>query len=66
MVMNAAKRYDSGSECGVQASRFRRLLNAARETLTVGGPLKEFQEFACHANYRTTQRYIDANPEARS
>jgi integrase/recombinase XerD len=31
----------------------------------VGGSLKDVQELAGHTNIRTTQRYIDANPECR-
>lgn len=41
------------------------ITNAARKISTVGGSLKDIQELAGHANLRTTQRYIDANPDAQ-
>jgi integrase/recombinase XerD len=41
------------------------ITNAARKISTVGGSLKDIQELAGPANLRTTQRYIDANPEAQ-
>jgi integrase/recombinase XerD len=31
----------------------------------VGGSLKDVQELAGHSNLRTTQRYIELNPEAQ-
>jgi integrase len=41
------------------------ITNAARKISTVGGSLRDVQELAGHSNIRTTQRYIDANPEAQ-
>jgi hypothetical protein len=33
--------------------------------ITVGGSLRDIQMLAGHTNLRTTQRYIDANPDAQ-
>jgi integrase/recombinase XerD len=41
------------------------ITNAARKTSTVGGSLRDVQMLAGHTNLRTTQRYIDAKPEAQ-
>jgi integrase/recombinase XerD len=41
------------------------ITNAAHKISTVGGSLKDVQELAGHSNIRTTQWYIDPNPEAQ-
>jgi len=51
--------------CSSRSGRRTFITNAARKISTVGGSLKDVQELAGHANLRTTQRYIDANPEAQ-
>jgi integrase/recombinase XerD len=51
--------------CSSHSGRRTFITNAARKIATVGGSLKDVQELAGHANLRTTQRYIDANPEAQ-
>jgi integrase/recombinase XerD len=51
--------------CSSHSGRKTFITNAARKISTVGGSLKDVQELAGHANLRTTQRYIDANPEAQ-
>ena len=51
--------------CSSHSGRRTFITNAARKISTVGGSLKDIQELAGHANLRTTQRYIDANPEAQ-
>jgi len=51
--------------CSSHSGRRTFITNAARKISTVGGSLKNIQELAGHANLRTTQRYIDANPEAQ-
>jgi integrase/recombinase XerD len=51
--------------CSSHSGRRTFITNAARKISTVGGSLKDVQELAGHANIRTTQRYIDANPEAQ-
>jgi integrase/recombinase XerD len=51
--------------CSSHSGRRTFITNAARKISTVGGSLKDVQELAGHANLRTTQRYIDANPEAQ-
>jgi integrase/recombinase XerD len=51
--------------CSSHSGRRTFITNAARKISTVGGSLKDVQELAGHANLRTTQRYIDVNPEAQ-
>jgi integrase len=51
--------------CSSHSGRRTFITNAARKISTVGGSLKDVQELAGHTNLRTTQRYIDANPEAQ-
>jgi integrase len=41
------------------------ITNAARKISTVGGSLRDVQMLAGHTNLRTTQRYIDTNPDAQ-
>jgi integrase len=51
--------------CSSHSGRRTFITNAARKISTVGGSLRDVQELAGHTNLRTTQRYIDANPEAQ-
>jgi len=51
--------------CSSHSGRRTFITNAARKISTVGGSLKDVQELAGHANLRTTQRYIEPNPEAQ-
>jgi integrase/recombinase XerD len=51
--------------CSSHSGRRTFITNAARKISTVGGSLKDVQELAGHSNLRTTQRYIDPNPEAQ-
>jgi integrase/recombinase XerD len=51
--------------CSSHSGRRTFITNAARKISTVGGSLKDVQELAGHTNLRTTQRYIEANPEAQ-
>ena len=51
--------------CSSHSGRRTFITNAARKISTVGGSLKDVQELAWHSNLRTTQRYIDPNPEAQ-
>jgi integrase len=51
--------------CSSHSGRRTFITNAARRISTVGGSLKDVQELAGHSNLRTTQRYIDPNPEAQ-
>jgi integrase len=41
------------------------ITNAAGNISTIGGSPKDVQEFAGHANLRTTQRHIEAKPHAQ-
>jgi integrase len=51
--------------CSSHSGRRTFITNAARKISLVGGSLRDIQELAGHSNLRTTQRYIDANPEAQ-
>jgi integrase/recombinase XerD len=51
--------------CSSHSGRRTFITNAARKISTVGGSLRDVQELAGHANLRTTQKYIDANPDAQ-
>jgi integrase/recombinase XerD len=51
--------------CSSHSGRRTFITNAARKISTVGGSLRDIQMLAGHTNLRTTQRYIDANPEAQ-
>src|ERR1700739_2319347 len=52
--------------CSSHSGRRTFITNAARKISTVGGSLRDVQELAGHSNLRTTQRYIDENPEAHA
>jgi integrase/recombinase XerD len=51
--------------CSSHSGRRTFITNAARKISTVGGSLKDVQELAGRANLRTTERYIEANPDAQ-
>jgi integrase len=51
--------------CSSHSGRRTFITNTARKISTVGGSLRDVQMLAGHSNLRTTQRYIDANPEAQ-
>jgi integrase len=51
--------------CSSHSGRRTFITNTARKISTVGGSLRDVQMLAGHTNLRTTQRYIDANPEAQ-
>jgi integrase/recombinase XerD len=50
--------------CSSHSGRRTFITNAARKISTVGGSLRDVQELA-DSNLRTTQRYIDVNPDAQ-
>jgi integrase len=52
--------------CSSHSGRRTFLTQAARRISTVGGSLRDVQMLAGHSNLRTTQRYIEANPEAQT
>jgi integrase/recombinase XerD len=54
-----------GFGCSSHSGRRTFITNAARKISTVGGSLRDVQQLAGHSNLRTTQRYIDANPDAQ-
>jgi integrase len=51
--------------CSSHSGRRTFITNAARKISTVGGSLRDVQMLAGHSNLRTTQLYIDANPDAQ-
>jgi integrase len=51
--------------CSSHSGRRTFITNAARRISTVGGSLRDVQMLAGHSNLRTTERYIDPNPEAQ-
>jgi integrase/recombinase XerD len=51
--------------CSSHSGRRTFITNAARKISTVGGSLRDVQMLAGHTNLRTTQRYIEPNPEAQ-
>ena len=51
--------------CSSHSGRRTFITNAARKISTVGGSIRDVQQLAGHSNLRTTQRYIDENPEAQ-
>ena len=51
--------------CSGHSGRRTFITNAARKISTVGGSLRDVQQLAGHSNIRTTQRYIDPNPDAQ-
>lgn len=51
--------------CSSHSGRRTFITNAARKISTVGGSLRDVQMLAGHSNLRTTQGYIEANPEAQ-
>jgi integrase/recombinase XerD len=52
--------------CSSHSGRRTFITNTARKISTVGGSLRDVQMLAGHSNLRTTQRYIEANPEAQT
>jgi integrase/recombinase XerD len=52
--------------CSSHSGRRTFTTNAARKISTVGGSLRDVQALAGHSNLRTTQRYIEENPEAHA
>ena len=67
LPLGRARRQIADRHLGYTSHSGRRtfITNAARRISMVGGSLKDVQELAGHTNIRTTQRYIDANPECR-
>jgi integrase/recombinase XerD len=51
--------------CSSHSGRRTFITNAARKISTVGGSLRDVQLLAGHSSIRTTERYIDPNPEAQ-
>jgi integrase/recombinase XerD len=52
--------------CSSHSGRRTFITNTARKISTVGGSLRDVQMLAGHTNLRTTQRYIEATPEAQN
>ena len=51
--------------CSSHSGRRTFITNAARKISTVRGSLRDVQILPGHTNLRTTQRYIEASPEAQ-
>lgn len=51
--------------CSSHSGRRTFITNSARKISNVGGSLRDVQMLAGHSNLRTTQRYIEPNPEAQ-
>ena len=51
--------------CSSHSGRRTFITNAARKISTVGGSVRDVQMLAGHANMRTTQGYIEAEPQAQ-
>ena len=51
--------------CSSHSGRRTFITNAARKISMVGGSLRDVQQLAGHSNLRTTQRYVDPNPDAQ-
>src|ERR1700753_2723782 len=51
--------------CSSHSGRRTFITNAARKISSVGGSLRDVQALAGHSNLRTTQLYIDPNPQAQ-
>ncbi|QDW35832.1 site-specific integrase [Bradyrhizobium sp. KBS0727] len=58
-------RYVGFNGCSSHSGRRTFITSAARKISTVGGSLRDVQMLAGHSNLRTTQRYIEPNPEAQ-
>lgn len=52
--------------CSSHSGRRTFITHIARKISTVGGSLRDVQVLAGHSNLRTTQRYIEPNPEAQT